>query len=78
MDWMAPRDKDLELDLENGVTVSSEEEDYSRSPVSCLKKKAQLLLAKVKEVLLRGLMIEYVCLVILQILVGFIWRMCRQ
>ncbi|XWS08472.1 hypothetical protein CRYUN_Cryun40dG0005100 [Craigia yunnanensis] len=47
MDWMAPRDKDLELDLENGVTVI-EEEDYSRSPVSGLKKKAQLLLAKVK------------------------------
>ncbi|XP_022721749.1 uncharacterized protein LOC111279115 [Durio zibethinus] len=47
MDWMAPRDKDLELHLENGVTVS-EEEDYSRSHVLGLKKKALLLLAKVK------------------------------
>ena len=47
MDGMAPRYKDLELDLENGVTVI-EEEDYSRSPISGVKKKAQLLLAKVK------------------------------
>ncbi|XVF38895.1 hypothetical protein REPUB_Repub20aG0142300 [Reevesia pubescens] len=44
---MAPRDKDLGLDLENGVTVS-EEEDNSRSLISGLKKKAQLLLVKVK------------------------------
>ncbi|XP_022760715.1 uncharacterized protein LOC111306943 [Durio zibethinus] len=54
MDWMRPRDKNLELDLENGVTVS-EEEDYSRSPVSGLKKKAQLLLAKVKGSFAKGL-----------------------
>ncbi|XVF28181.1 hypothetical protein REPUB_Repub15cG0006800 [Reevesia pubescens] len=47
MDWMAPRHKDLEPDLENGVTVS-EEQDYSRSLVSGLKNKAQLLLAKFK------------------------------
>lgn len=47
IDWMAHRDKDFELDLENGVAVS-EEENYSRSPVSGVKKKAQLLLAKVK------------------------------
>ncbi|XVE82298.1 hypothetical protein DITRI_Ditri15bG0137000 [Diplodiscus trichospermus] len=48
MDSMAPRDKGLELHLENGVT-GSEEEDYSRSSFSGLKKKAQLLLAKVKD-----------------------------
>ncbi|XWS38917.1 hypothetical protein CRYUN_Cryun18bG0004600 [Craigia yunnanensis] len=47
MDGMAPSYKDLELDLENGVTVG-EEEDYSRRPISGVKKKAQLLLTKVK------------------------------
>ncbi|XVF66083.1 hypothetical protein PTKIN_Ptkin10aG0005700 [Pterospermum kingtungense] len=44
---MAPRYKDLELGLENGVTVC-EEEEYSIIPISGVKKKAQLLLAKVK------------------------------
>ncbi|XWS53491.1 hypothetical protein CRYUN_Cryun10bG0005800 [Craigia yunnanensis] len=47
MDGMAPRYKDFELDLENGVIVT-EEEDYSRNRISGAKKKAQLLLAKVK------------------------------
>ncbi|XVF62421.1 hypothetical protein PTKIN_Ptkin09bG0006300 [Pterospermum kingtungense] len=45
---MAPRDKDLELDLENGVAIIGEE-DHSRCPISGLiKSKAQMLLAKVK------------------------------
>lgn len=52
MDGMA-RYKDLELGLENGVPVS-EEEEYSRISISGVKKKAQLLLAKVKGGFVQG------------------------
>ncbi|XVE65489.1 hypothetical protein DITRI_Ditri08aG0004000 [Diplodiscus trichospermus] len=43
----------MELDLENGLTVS--EEDCSKSPISDVKKKAQLLLVKVKGSFTLGL-----------------------
>ncbi|OMO53477.1 hypothetical protein CCACVL1_28616 [Corchorus capsularis] len=53
MDWInSPIDKSLELDLENGVTISGEEDH--RSPVSGVKKKAQEFLAMVKSSFAEG------------------------
>ncbi|PPR82356.1 hypothetical protein GOBAR_AA38358 [Gossypium barbadense] len=45
MDCMATREKNTELDLEKGLTIS-EEEDQIKNPFSSLKNKAQMLLSK--------------------------------
>ncbi|MBA0739718.1 hypothetical protein Gogos_012956 [Gossypium gossypioides] len=45
MDCMATREKNTELDLEKGLTIS-EEEDQIKNPSSSLKNKAQMLLSK--------------------------------
>ncbi|XP_068327008.1 uncharacterized protein [Pyrus communis] len=52
MDQKSPREKDFEVDLENGVVVS--EEDSSDSAVSSTKKQAKTLIAKVCGGLLDG------------------------
>lgn len=45
MDCMATREKNTELDLEKGLTIT-EEEDQIKNPFSSLKNKAQMLLSK--------------------------------
>ncbi|KAA3455598.1 translation initiation factor IF-2-like [Gossypium australe] len=45
MDCMATREKNTDLDLEKGLTIS-EEEDQIKNPFSSLKNKAQMLLSK--------------------------------